>query len=63
MENNEMYLILAKIKLLMEEYEENNDKKINYIMQELGEILNNVEIPSKYLIAEGFDNIYKKTKK
>ena len=63
MEKNELYLVLAKIKLLLEEYEENNDSKIDEIIRGLKSILKEVDIPSKYLIAEGFDNIYKKANK
>jgi hypothetical protein len=59
---SQVYLALAKIKLLMEEYEE-SDSRINYIIKEIKKVLNEVEIPSKYLIAEGFDDIYKKARK
>lgn len=69
MEKDELYLILAKIQLLINEYNKTDKNVVDYvtktekIMKELRAILKEIEIPSKYLIAEGFEDLYKEIKK
>lgn len=68
MEKDDLYLVLAKIKLLIKEYDKDNkdatdSSKVEKIMKELRIVLKDVNIPSKYLIAEGFDSLYKEVKK
>lgn len=58
MEYKEVYSALARIKLLIEDYKKNNNKN-NKTIEAIGNIIDSIEIPSKYIVAEGLNDLYR----